>query len=497
MAAAFLLRLWNASLSYLNPDEAWHCLIANANGLRDLYESAIRSSHPPLLIFLLHLVKKVSHHELAVRLLPVVAGAAVAGVSALWLERRFGKPAALFAAVTLAFSPMLVGLGSETRAYSLAMLFMALSLLSLDRALERNSALWTLGFTTALLLAILSEFATLFFAVAAGIYFLIRAAAPDISWRVRGAWAIGQAAALALYGFIYATQISRRWLWAGDSQYFVDWLAEYYPRQGESPYIFFLTGTLSQFSYLIPSLPTAIFGMILFIFGIVALIRRETRESVATALLCAAPFLLVCLAAFARAYPYGMTRQTSFLALFVAGGIAIGLSHFLKRRILPALLLALLFVPLWHLPAFLRWNNIEGSRADRANLRRALEYIRTSIPTGALVLTDSETRLTLGHYLAPRAWRPETGVLPSVERFAGLRFFASRWSFEGPDSLTEDLALVRRRLPAEDGPVWVIDGGFEVTLDRRLSELPTPPAGEPRDFGRALFVFRMPLPAGQ
>jgi hypothetical protein len=274
-------------------------------------------------------------------------------------------------------------------------------------------------------------------------------------------WGAGQLAAFGLYFFMYGRRLGQLLDMRFDPDYYAGWLGESFPQVGESPYRFLFNGTLKQFLFLIPSLPTALLGFALFSLVAFALFRRETRPAVATATLLCVPFAAATLAAFARVYPYGMLPQTSLLAMLAAVGIAIGLGMLLQRRVIPAIVLALLFVPLWHLP---------GALGDRkAALAASLELVKSTIPPGSLVLSDVESRLILGHYLSPRERAAEVVRLPREERVAGIRWFVVRWSLAHAGGPGDDLALMAQTYPELSGQVWVVrESGLSV------SKLPLP-----------------------
>ena len=71
---AFFLRLWRASGTFLNLDEAMHFLAANKPSLAEAYRSSLNLAHPPLLILFLNVWKKLGTSELALRLPSVIAG---------------------------------------------------------------------------------------------------------------------------------------------------------------------------------------------------------------------------------------------------------------------------------------------------------------------------------------------------------------------------------------------------------------------------------------
>jgi uncharacterized membrane protein len=71
----FLARLWTASGTFLNPDEALHFRLANQVSLNLAYKASLTSAHPPLLIFLLYYWRALGASELWLRLPSVLAGA--------------------------------------------------------------------------------------------------------------------------------------------------------------------------------------------------------------------------------------------------------------------------------------------------------------------------------------------------------------------------------------------------------------------------------------
>src|ERR1700693_2007131 len=71
---AFLVRLWKASGTFLNLDEAMHCLAATKPSLAEAYRAGLGLAHPPLLILLLNVWQRFGTSELFLRLPSVIAG---------------------------------------------------------------------------------------------------------------------------------------------------------------------------------------------------------------------------------------------------------------------------------------------------------------------------------------------------------------------------------------------------------------------------------------
>jgi hypothetical protein len=57
----FLARLWTASGTFLNPDEALHFRLANQASLRLAYEQSLTASHPPLLTVVALFLARAGH----------------------------------------------------------------------------------------------------------------------------------------------------------------------------------------------------------------------------------------------------------------------------------------------------------------------------------------------------------------------------------------------------------------------------------------------------
>lgn len=96
--------------------------------------------HPPLDYLLDRLVEPLGPADWARKLLPVAWGLGTIAACGWLVGRRAGRPAGWIAAVLLAFAPFHVRYSQELRPYSLALLFLAVSLLALDRYLERPAA---------------------------------------------------------------------------------------------------------------------------------------------------------------------------------------------------------------------------------------------------------------------------------------------------------------------------------------------------------------------
>ncbi|MCP5114221.1 MAG: glycosyltransferase family 39 protein, partial [bacterium] len=441
LLVGFGLRLWTASIAYLNPDEVYHLLLANPVDFLATYESAIRSPHPPFLVMFLHYVKAVSTSEIWLRFWPALAGTLFPLVMYRWIGRGWSKTAGLIAVVILVFTPNLVNLGSELRGYSFQLLFLAAALYFLDTAIEEASVPRMAAFALFQILTILSEFSSIWFCVSVGIYFLLRIREQRISHTVRMTWEVGQMVSIGLYMFLYFSQLKPLLRDFGPRGDVAGWLSEGYPQPGGNPLVFVLMGTLRQFSYITPYMIPMLAGGAVFCFG-VWLVWRTPRQSrpawsKSKAVLLLLPFAITCLGAFAMAHPYGRSRHTVFLLTFIATGAAIGLDRLLRQKAAPVLIGAFLLVPSWHVAHMGMYDSAVGEQFAREHMEQAVGYLRQQAPPGSLILTESETRVLLAHYLGQEGWLPELNPVPTEEKLVGYRVFANRWNFDDPSNLED------------------------------------------------------------
>src|SRR5215813_9194237 len=74
LAVGVAVRLWHATGTYLNPDEALHFFVANKVTWWETYQASLNVSHPPLLIVLLRVWRGLGTSEMMLRLPSIIAG---------------------------------------------------------------------------------------------------------------------------------------------------------------------------------------------------------------------------------------------------------------------------------------------------------------------------------------------------------------------------------------------------------------------------------------
>ncbi len=322
-------RLRSASSPFLAPDEALHLKIASGAGVAEVYRQSLYNAHPPLFVLLLHFWKGVAHSDWTLRLLPVTLGSLFLWAAWAWTKRLLGESAGLLALAFLALLPSVVMVSAELRGYALLLCCVAAALACLEKALDEESPAGMLAFGALGILALSSHYAAFRFVAAAFVYSATRIAAGPRSGRLVAAWAGAFAALAAAAAFLAATHVSRLLGGPLESEVRSTWLAEDYYRRGDGhPFAFVGRQTISLFHYFFSSTLAGAIGLALFLAG-VALLARMRRPSSGLLFL---PVALGAAGGLLSVYPYGGTRHSIDLVLFVAAGAGVALSRLTGER---------------------------------------------------------------------------------------------------------------------------------------------------------------------
>lgn len=489
LAVSLALRLHEGAHTYLNPDEAHYFEMSLPNGISALYHSALNTHHPALYIMLMHWISKVSEHELALRSVAIASGTLFPWFLYRWLSLVWSSLAGLAALLLAAFAPHLVALSAQARGYTLAFLAISACLYFQERALRESSPSWMALSAAALWVGILSEYFVAFFAGAAGIVFLLRAWKQSPSRGLWLTWAAGQAGGLALYGFLFVTQISPMLSTPAGEAANEAWLRDGFPWPGDNLVLFLYRAVVKQFLWLFASHLIGHVMKVAFLAGLWFLWKGRSRsEQLSSRLiivLTVSIFALTAAGSMAHFHPFTETRHTAFLGIFLIAVIAIALERLLRGApgvLLPA---ALLLLPSWHLVAREDWNNVPRARHQREQMLAGIQYIRANIPDGSAILMDRETRYILAYYTGEH----RIGPRHSQDLEAGpddFRFASYQYAFGSSDEVAQDVQRFRTEygVPADEA-VWLIDGGW------RQFRVPKG-AQEIASFGRVLRVLRIP-----
>jgi 4-amino-4-deoxy-L-arabinose transferase-like glycosyltransferase len=469
------LRVSRAAALYLNGDEAMIMFAPLQRSLAGVYRAMLAHPHGPLPNFLLHYMSFLGSSELYFRLPSVIAGALVSYVGYRWAAETFGKGAGFVTACILAFSPAMVILSAQLRFYAVHMLFMAGSVYCLERALREKSTHWMRLFGAALVLALLSEYMSIWYTIAIGGYALIGLMVMKAPRRLLAEWLATQGAAAAVLITAYFTHLQKLRGSAGDLFAQNGWLrSSYYHAESQTVVDFLRASTEYLFGYLFANVTLGTWMLYAFLAGLgVVLWGRSGRQpaqrlAVISLLL---PPMVTAAAAIIKAYPYGGSRHDAFLALFLAAPIAAAISFMARQRTLMLVLLVACLTPLWLESAQQHYLDDHVDVSKREQMTAALDYLSTRTPRPRVVVVDQLGSSTLGYYLCHGQvddWRSVGSNLTSY-RCAGVRVLTiEAW---GVPNASIPVEFARARQNAVDlfpDPVWAFSVSFTQITDRRL-----------------------------
>jgi hypothetical protein len=498
----FFLRLWKASGTFLNLDEAMHFLAANKPSLAEAYRASLNLAHPPLLILLLNVWKRLGTSELFLRLPSVIAGTIFCWIFFKWLTQLSGPVAGWVGFVLVSFLPSFVELSSEVRQYPLLLCFLIAAAYVLELALAGNSAGKMLLFFLFLYLAMLTHFSAILFAGAVGAYSLWRMFSGQTSRRVVAIWMAGQAGVLGLFAFLYRTQISNL-KESTSAEHMQVLLAHSYFQWGHDhllPFIFARTFGVLQYTF--GQLVVGDIAGVLFVAAVAFLLGgKKIQEQPGPSprqlgIFLLLPFVITCVAAIVDLYPYGGTRHSAFLMPFAVAAVGYAIAKISRQRLVHALGGAILTIAVCgvfgtpHRPYMRR----EDQR--RANMTQAIGAIRQQVSPADPIFVDFQTNFLLRFYLCPDAG-------PGV--FSGSSFkeyYCSGYRVISTSSETSiltaeifshrwDEAVSTYNLkPGQT--VWIFQAGWNIGLAQDLQEkVPEFHDLKYETFGRNISLFKL------
>jgi len=498
---AFLLRLWKASGTFLNLDEAMHCLAANKPSLAEAYWASLGLAHPPLLILLLNVWRGLGTSELVLRLPSVIAGTIFCWIFFKWLTQLLGPTAGCVGFVLVCFLPPFVELSAEVRQYPLLLCFLIAAAYALELALSQDSASKMLLFFVFLYLAMLTHFSAILFAAAIGTYSLSRLTDARLSRRAVAVWIAGSAGALGLFAFLYRTHIVQLKS-SASAQNMHDFLAKSYFHWAHDHLLpFAFARTFGVFQYTFGQLVVGDIAGIFFIAGVGFLLSAKMGEqhgpsSRQLGLFLMLPFLITCMAAIVGLYPYGGTRHSAFLMPFAVAGVSLAMATLARQKMARALSAAFLTILICqalgnpHRP-FMR-------RADQrsANMRQAIDAIRQQVQPADIIFVDFQTTFLLRFYLCPEVGY-ETFSTSGFRTFScgGKHVIAAN---SETNILTAE-AFVRRWNGMENTfdlksgqTVWIFQAGWDIGLAQGLQkQFPQFHNLKYDSFGRNISLFKL------
>jgi hypothetical protein len=504
IAAGFAVRLYVAARSYLNPDEALHYLLINQPSAFLAYKASLTNAHPPLLFLLLYFWHFVGSSELMLRLPSVLAGTAACWFIFKWIRMVFGKAASLVGVVAFTFCPALIALSAQVREYSLLLFGISAALYFLEQSFQEESVSGMWCFAAFLYVAILTHYSAVFFTAAIGIYALARIADSRLPRKVIVAWAAGQVGAVAIYGILYLTHVSKvkkenlaMWSNPFDQSYF--------HAGGDDLLTFTREHTAAIFLFLFQQKYISQAMLLAFVVGIVILLGRELisrrkddrpSRSSHSGILLLLPFIAVWCAAIAGVYPYVGSRHTVFLAPFAIAAVSYLLAALYGQKLWAGLLIAVLVFGASNTAAETFEPFIRKEDQSRALMLDAMNYIHQSIPRSDLILVDYQSSFAISYYLCGP--KQIVQVKPSHDQFSGF-------NCDGYSIVTTDFHIWKlgsARFPSEfeklvrayglkpGDRVWVFQNGWGSNLDVDLPwRLPKFQCLTPKLFGANLSII--------
>ena len=496
--AGLALRIWVAGRTYLNPDEALHYLIINQRSLWLAYKASLTNAHPPLVYLVVYAWRYLGRSELMLRMPSVFAGTAFCWLTYRWMRIAVGEAASLIAIIFLAFSPATVSLSAELRAYALMLGCMAGALYFLAHAFDKKSVRQTWLFSVFLYLAILSHYSVVFFVLAAGLYALARIADSQLPRKVVVAWAVGQAGALALYGLLYVTHVSK--LRSSVAVWSVPFTTAYFHAVDGDLLSFTKINTVNIFLFLFAQRLVALVLLlsfvagVAFVFGNDMLPGRRNSGSNHLGILLLFPFIAIWGASLVGIYPYVGSRHTVFLAPFAIVGASYLLAVVSRQRLwLGAVIAATLMAG-----SLMAGESMESNLSKRVDspqvMAAAVTYMKETVPQGDHILVDFQSSLPITYYYCgPKQ------IIP-FETFGGDYFvFACGGSpivslhtwkagAAGFPLQFQKMALARGLKPGDR--VWFYQTGWGDTLDTQLDRRdPMFQCLNPKNFGYGVTVI--------
>jgi Dolichyl-phosphate-mannose-protein mannosyltransferase len=511
-----LARLWTASGTFLNPDEALHFRLANQVSLNLAYKASLTAAHPPLVILLLYYWRALGTSELWLRLPSVLAGAVFCWMFYKWLSKAAGSLAGLIGLLFVAFLPPVIQVGAEVRQYSLLLAFLASALYFLDEAFAERSTSRMAAFTFCLYFAMLFHYSAFLFAAALGIYALFRIFTERPPVRLVAAWAIGQLGALALAVFLYKTHLSK--LGVGDSRTTLQgWMSDAYLRRSyfdpvhDNALKFLVGHSFGVFQFFFGQLAVGDVMGFVFLVGIALLLRGKRLgddrvSSRRLGLFLLLPFAIASGASLAHVYPYGGTRQIAFLIIPAVAGVSVAIACLAAGRWTRGLAIAAVVIMACVVFGKPRQPWMDRPDQSRANMAKAMDFVTKNIDPSGLIFTDYQSDLILGHYLCRQRPIFFDAAPANFEQFhcEGYRIastdYKTAWMLWADDFPREWQRLVQAYNLKPGDPVWVVQAGWGVDLPEDLRKH----YAEFHDlrfesFGKNIKIFKMmvgqPMPA--
>jgi hypothetical protein len=450
---------------------------------------------------LLYYVHLISSSEIVLRLPSILAGGLFCWGVYKWLKLISGETAAVVGLALAAFTPSVVLLGAEVRQYSMLLFFMVAGLYFLERGLLTWSARALLVSALFEVLAVLTHYSALLFVVVTGLYGFSRVVELRKTPVLMASWIAGQAIIGATVVGLYFSHI-RQLAAAGAPQAIASTYLEstLFDSSKANFVTFGARATFRLFHYLFSQPVVAAVVLLLFAVGLAILWRQPSKVGAAQPrrlmlFLLAGP-LVNYAAALARAYPYGGTRHSVWLFVFVLAGASIGLSGLKIRSDTKAVIAAVLMLVCYLAPhplgAFIRFSN-----QRRSLMNAAVRNLQQTAQPGSVFLLDNQSNYAFRYYFCRDKvidfQIPAPGFVDfSCGAYRGTVPTANSWMFT-PDTLSPAVEHARTAFGVPPGQkIWFYQSGWAVDTEPGLrAAMRRMGCSDPRQFGANIVVCQL------
>ena len=475
LGLGFVTRLFRASTTYLNPDEAMHFMAANRPTWAQAEASMASLFHPPLLILILRIWRHLGTSELMLRTPSILAGLAFCWFGFKWMRMLLPQSIAWIGYLFLLFLPSSIDLSTEIRQYALLLAFGTGSAYFLERAFREHSPKLLLVSCIFLLFAISSHYSSFLLAAALGGYAMIRIRAEKPSWTFISAWVVTQLLAFALCCAFYFFHISHLRQYYPNLNATHGWMENdylgnsYFDPAKSNPLVFAAARTGGVFQYAMGQGAVGDLAFVLALVAAVVILRRPNVAAISRwplIALLALPFAVNCAAAFGRFYPYGGTRHSAFLLPFAFVATSIGIAFVCRFRAVAGAAVALSAVLVCSIFPTRAKSYIPPASEKRETMAQAMSFTQQKIAPGDIIFSDLQTGLLLQYYLCEA--RP---VMPAqAQNFVsfncgGRQVIAARIFAFTPETFVEQWnRFVQSYRLSPEQRVWVTQMGWSRVL---------------------------------
>jgi hypothetical protein len=486
LLTGFFARLWAASGTFLNPDEALHFRLSNQPSLLLAYRASLTNSHPPLLFLLLHFWRVLGTSEICLRLPSVIAGTAFCWIFFKWLSKAAGKLTGFIGLLFAAWLLPFLLLSAEVRQYALLCSFLMGAVYSFDKGFEKNSGGWMALFTLCLCLAGLTQYSGFLLIIALGLYALLRIFMERPNTKLIASWVLGQLVVLGLAAFLYKTHLSKLAATSGPPSAVSGWLRDFIPHSyfdpaRDNPFAFVIGHSFGVFQYFFGQLAVGDLMGLLFVIALVFLLRGkgvvDARSSRLLGVFLFLSFAVGTVASLIQVYPYGGSRHVAYLLIPAMTGVSVMIARMVSGRWLRGIAIAALVIAACLVFGKPRQPWIRRADQQQSHMQAAVAFLEENVAPHDLIFADYQSDLTLGHYLCAEKPIVFESAPPNYERFScnGHQIISrgyKRWQFRAedfPQDWQSFVLLFVQHYGLKPGDnVWIAQAGWGSTLPEDL-----------------------------